>query len=350
MESQRLNIFNRDDFLFNLGGKVKKILSLSLMFLCLIVNSQTINIKIASPAPENTPWGEELRRIATAWEKTSQGKVKVTIFAGGVGGEEDAVIKKMKIGQFQGVALTTYGLMQYDKSLLDFSAPGLYRSTEEIVYVIEKLKSRIVDNFRKNKAELVLIGMGGWAYMFSKLDITTPEVARRSKFASSANASDVNTILKNMGYNIVPIQASDTLMSLNGGTIESYLSSPILVAVQQLFGISKYMLDVPIAPFLSGLVIDSRTWNKIPADLQKQFIAIASQSVNSIQSKSIVLETDAVKTMQKYGLIVLKTTEEQKQQWRQEFEKGMNLSTGTTVDAELLAEINTILQEYRKGK
>ena len=51
---------------------------------------QALTLKLATLAPEGSPWVEELRQVAWQWERVSGGRVRLKIYAGGVAGEEPA--------------------------------------------------------------------------------------------------------------------------------------------------------------------------------------------------------------------------------------------------------------------
>ena len=41
-----------------------------------------LNIKLGTLAPENSPWTNALRSMGTAWVKGTDGRVKLTVYAG----------------------------------------------------------------------------------------------------------------------------------------------------------------------------------------------------------------------------------------------------------------------------
>ncbi|MGD2123889.1 MAG: TRAP transporter substrate-binding protein DctP, partial [Gemmatimonadota bacterium] len=58
-------------------------------------------IKLASMAPQDSRWHDELMIMAQRWRQESNGTVDLRIIPGATGGEEDEVLMKMSIGQFQ---------------------------------------------------------------------------------------------------------------------------------------------------------------------------------------------------------------------------------------------------------
>ena len=67
-------------------------------------------IKMATLAPEGSSWFRVLQEMGEDWRKASDGEVTLRIYPGGVAGDEDAMIRKMRIGQIQAAAITGIGL------------------------------------------------------------------------------------------------------------------------------------------------------------------------------------------------------------------------------------------------
>ena len=69
-------------------------------------------LKIATLSPEGTGWMIELRAAAKAIRERTQEEVKLKIYPGGVMGDDKAVLRKLRVGQLHGAAMTSGGVMQ----------------------------------------------------------------------------------------------------------------------------------------------------------------------------------------------------------------------------------------------
>ena len=98
---------------------------------------QALTLKMATLAPEGSPWVEELRQVAWQWERVSGGRVRLKIYAGGVAGEEPDMLRKLRIGQLQGAALTQLGLGELEPDILTISVPFLVRDEGELDLLLE---------------------------------------------------------------------------------------------------------------------------------------------------------------------------------------------------------------------
>src|SRR5688500_9083290 len=67
-------------------------------------------IKLATLAPDGSAWMKLFGEWKAAIEKRTAAQVKVKFYAGGVAGDERDVVRKMRLGQMSGAAITAVGL------------------------------------------------------------------------------------------------------------------------------------------------------------------------------------------------------------------------------------------------
>ncbi|HEX8042462.1 TRAP transporter substrate-binding protein DctP, partial [Candidatus Deferrimicrobium sp.] len=95
-------------------------------------------IKMATLAPEGSSWYRVLQDMGEEWRKASDGAITLRIYPGGVAGDEDAVIRKMRIGQIQAAAITGIGLAYLEPSFYALHIPMMYKSDEEFDFVRDR--------------------------------------------------------------------------------------------------------------------------------------------------------------------------------------------------------------------
>lgn len=90
-------------------------------------------IKMATLAPEGSSWFQVLQEMGEEWRKASDGAITLRIYPGGVAGDEDAVIRKMRVGQIQAAAITGIGLAYLEPSFYALHIPMMYESTRSSI-------------------------------------------------------------------------------------------------------------------------------------------------------------------------------------------------------------------------
>ena len=52
-----------------------------------------VNIRLATLAPENSPWTAALRSMGAAWQKATSSRVRLTVYAGTIPSESSAIAR-----------------------------------------------------------------------------------------------------------------------------------------------------------------------------------------------------------------------------------------------------------------
>src|SRR5262245_50930573 len=98
-------------------------------------------LKLATQAPVNSSWHKALLDMGAEWEAKTGGRVKLTIYAGGTQGSEEATLRMMRpaVDQIQANLLMLPGLSSIDDSFGVFGIPFFFASDAEGLHVLEKL-------------------------------------------------------------------------------------------------------------------------------------------------------------------------------------------------------------------
>ena len=97
-----------------------------------------------------------LRQAAGNIKQRTDGAVQFKIYPGGVMGDDKAVLRKLRIGQLHGAALTSGGVMQPYQDIVLYNLPLTFRSAEEVDYVRERMDSQVHGGFGEQISLLVL--------------------------------------------------------------------------------------------------------------------------------------------------------------------------------------------------
>src|SRR5262245_16025608 len=115
-------------------------------------------IKMATLAPDGSSWTKLFREWAERVEKRTGGQVKVKLYAGGVAGDERDAVRKMKLGQLNGAAITGIGLGLIQPEVRVLDLPFLLKGYDELDYVRTTLDGELRKKFEEKG--FVLLGWG----------------------------------------------------------------------------------------------------------------------------------------------------------------------------------------------
>ncbi len=81
---------------------------LIILGLCLpaLARAQNVVLKIGTIAPEGSAWAKAFREINKELEQKTNKQVTLRLFPGGILGDEEDMLRKIKVGEIQGALLT----------------------------------------------------------------------------------------------------------------------------------------------------------------------------------------------------------------------------------------------------
>jgi len=312
--------------------------------------TETIEVKLASPLPKESPWGRTLDKIAAEWSRITNNQVRLNVRHGGIEGNEKKMQLSLASDIIQGAIFTSFGLSAIDPGIMTLSAPFLIRTESELNVVMQEMQRELDQRFNKGNYFILAWSKSGFVNIFSKDPVYTPDDLRKMKTASNAEATEMNTVFKTLGFQIIESDWSEVGNKLNAGTVAAVYQSPAAIASLQLQSILKNMLSLKIAPILGGIVINQVTWKKI-GDLnpkyQQQLVDVSRKLADEFDSSLTKTVNDAITTMKRSGLKENVATAAQQQMWISEVEKAVVSLLGTTFDRDIYQRVNSILTRIR---
>jgi TRAP-type C4-dicarboxylate transport system substrate-binding protein len=311
---------------------------------------ESLEIRLASPMPRNSDWGRSLDRIAAEWARVTNNEVRLRILHDGVEGGETKVLSSLSANNIQAALFTSFGLSEISPAVMTMSVPFMIKNDAELDMVLKEALPYLEAQVNKTNFTVVAWSKGGWVNMFSKDPVFTPDDLRRLKIASPPESEDMNMVFKTMGFHLVETGIIDVGARLANNMINAIYQTPAAVAPMGLHKNLKHMLDLPLAPFLGGVVVNRVTWNKISPDRQRELIRVTQRIADEFDSTMPRLVGNAVTMMSRDGLSVNKPSPAQEELWRAELNKAIPPLLGTTFDRELYRRINVTLEKARNGR
>jgi len=308
---------------------------------------RTITIKMASPVPENTPWGGFFNQLAADWKRITNGEVEMIVYHNGVAGSEKEVVRNLRVNQIQAAVLSTYGLYEITPEIMTLSCPFLIRDDEELDLVLAGLKGELEQKINSKGYFTMAWARVGWVKFFSKQPIFVPADLKRQKLGTLSDQSEMNEIFRTMGFQMVPVARNDILIALNSNMVDAVFQSPVAVGSTQVFGLAKNMASINIAPFIGSVVFNQRAWRAIPDKYKPQLIEAVRKYESQLDKSIRDLEDDMIKIMGDYGLTVNRLTPQQEQLWYDEIGKSMPTLIDSMFDRNTYNRIEAILRPHR---
>ena len=280
------------------------------------LSAKKIIIKMASLAPEGTVYHGMLIEMGQQWKKATNGEVILRVYPGGIIGDERDMIRKIRLGQFHAAAVSTEGLHEINPDVYVFALPLVYDNYDDVEWMRSQMDDRIRTGMIENGFELLTWADVGWVHHFSTEPVILPDDLKKLKMFVWAGGYKAAELWKKGGFQPVPLASTDIMPGLQTGLIQSASTVPIFALSQQLFGIANYLLDMKWGLLTGALIVDSKTWNRIKPEYQKEMVSIAKRIIDS--KKDIIRDGGeaAIAAMEEYGLKVHRQTPDELKSWK----------------------------------
>ena len=284
--------------------------ALSLAIVAFVASGAAVQttIRVATQAPVNSSYHKTLLDLGAEWEAKTSGRVKMTVYAGGTQGSEEATLRMMRPGvdQLQGNLLTQAGLSSIDDAFSVFGIPFFFASNAEGQHVLERLAPMLEKRMDAKGFKVLAWGSAGWVQLFSKNPIITLADVKAAKLFTTQGDDRMTQWYKQNGFRPVALNSGDipAQMRLSTGMIDAAPMPPYLALLMQVFRDAKYMLDVDVAPLFGALVITNSTWNKISSADQAVMVASAKVAQTRLLGEATKLDETSIATMKTRGLTV----------------------------------------------
>ena len=307
-----------------------------------------LTIKMGTLVPPGSPWDLNLKWLASEWAKISKGRVILKIYSGGRAGDEEDMLRKMRFNQLQAAGLSIAGLSQVYGAVLAPAIPRLVETEAEFDFVLNKMKPHLAQEFEKKGFKILFWTTAGWAYFFSRYPIVYPSDLKNQKlWVMSGNVEEANT-WKKLGHRVVSFATMDMLVQLQSGGVDAFVTSPVLAASNQWFGVAKNMSGFSWAPFYGAFLVSTKIWKRIPKDLHAKLQEAAEICAQRMTKDTIKANSDAIEIMQKYGLVINDAPDRALDAWKDFAENGVSMFVGGKFDLEHYERAKEYLDEYRR--
>ena len=184
---------------------VRKVLVLAAALAVPISLHAAVTLKLATQAPVNSSWHKALLDMGAEWDQKTSGRVKLTVYAGGTQGSEDATIRMMRPGvdQLQANLLMLPGLSRIDDTFNVFGIPFFFESDAEGEYVLQKMTPYLEQRLDAKGFKLLSWGSAGWVQLFSKKPMASLADIKNSKLYTSQGDDRMTQWYKANGFHPV---------------------------------------------------------------------------------------------------------------------------------------------------
>ena len=232
---------------------MKKLL-LTIFVLACGVTAQAATLKIATVTPEGSQWMKDMRASAKEIKERTEGRVQIKYYGGGVMGNDQKVLGRIRIGGLQGGAFTPSTLASQYPDLNLYGLPLIFDS-EEDADLSAGLEEAGWVNFG--------FAAGGFAILMSNTPIDSLDDLKGKKIWIPEGDLVSRHSMSALKLSPVTLPLTDVLTGLQTGLIDIVAMSPIGALVLQWHTKVKYMTELPLVYTLGFMAVEKKAFDKL---------------------------------------------------------------------------------------
>jgi len=328
-----------------------KPISRHLIFLSLFlftVSAHATVIKIATLSPDGTTWMKKMREAAATISKQTGDRVKFKFYPGGVMGNENSILRKMRIDQLHGAAVTSGSLTRYFIDADIYGMPFLFNSVKEVNYVRSHMDKLIIKGLEDKGLVSFGLAESGFAYILSNTPIKSVSDLRKQKVWIPDTESARDTV-KAFSLTPIPLPISDVLSGLQTSLINTIASSPIAAIALQWHTQVKYLTDMPLLYSWGTLVINKKIMDKLQKSDQEIVHRVMSEVFKGIDLQNQKDNISALAALKNQGIKFIIPEPNQVAEWKNLAQKAnLQLVKNGLNSKEMFDLVNGLIADQNK--
>jgi TRAP-type C4-dicarboxylate transport system substrate-binding protein len=287
--------------------------------------AQAAAIKVGVLAPEGTGWAKIIKKMTTEIKEATKGNVEIKVYYGGSQGDEQDVLRKIRIGQLHGGIFTGKTLGDINGDVRVVEVPFTFNNNQaKALKTLQDMTPFFSQGFEKNKFKSLATFELGQVYLVTQKKVQNLNDVKSLKiwlWDGDPLVGSMVDVIKLIG---VPLALPDVLSSLSTGVIEGAYAPGIGIIALQWNTKVKYVVDFPISYSVGAFVISSASWEKVsPADqkIVNDITVKYEKEINAVNAKD---NQDAFVLMKSQGIQFIKFSDAEikvAQGYRQEIVK-----------------------------
>ncbi len=272
-------------------------------------------IKVATLSPEGTFWMKQMRAGAKEIKQKTQGRVKFKFYPGGVMGNDENVLRKIRIGQLHGASVTINTLAQSTPDVTLYGLPYLFSSLDDAAEIRKTTDPMLTAAIEKSGFVNFGFAQGGFSYLMSKEPIRSlDDLRQRKSWIPDKNEVGLS-VYRYVGVTPIPLPLSDVLTGLQTGLINTIVTSPIGALALQWHTHVQYVTDQPLNYLTAMLIIDKKVFKKL-SETDQAIVREAMKNVyRKIDQQNRVDNIAAREALINQGVKFIKLSDEEKKEW-----------------------------------
>ena len=323
----------------------------ALFLLSALLQVQAKEFKIATVAPDGSSWMQEMRRGAGEIAERTQDRVTLKFYPGGIMGDEKNVLRKIRIGQLHGAALTTLGLARIYPENQIYNLPLKFETYEEVDYVRARMDAGIIKGLEERGFIAFGLGEGGFIYIMSQVPVHRISDLKDQRVWLPEGDTISLTLMDVAGISPVTLPLTDVLTGLQTGLITTIGSTTSFAIALQWHTKIKYLTEAPLFYAYGTFVIQRKAFNKLNQTDQAVVRDVLGRVVEKLNQQTRKDNESAKQALLNQGVKLVMPGEQDWEELRQVSSKAVKaLAKERIYTPEMLRTLDAYLEAAHESK
>jgi tripartite ATP-independent transporter DctP family solute receptor len=266
---------------------------------------EQIRMRLATVAPEGTPWEKQLRRLKQHVETESGGRIRVQMFMGGSLGGEKALVRRTAQGSLQAFGGSAAALGTLVRELDVIEAPYLFDDAAAADAALDgPAKALVASALDRRGFVFGLWAENGFRSWFTKeRPLRQPGDLNGLRMRTQESEVHLQTY-RAFGASPVAIDVTNVLTRLQTGVVDGFDNTPLFAFATSWYQGAQH-LNLSEHSYQPGVVVYSKTWfNELPADLQQVLTSVPAEITTEGRDQVRRMDPILIRNLERAGLTV----------------------------------------------
>ncbi|MBU2489346.1 MAG: TRAP transporter substrate-binding protein DctP [Proteobacteria bacterium] len=311
----------------------------------------SIRWKMATLAPRNLGWAQQVRAIILPWTKrNTDDNLRWKIYWGGIMGNDEDYLRKIHIGQLQGAGVSGHGANLACPEFSVLGLPFLFDDWEEVDYIRAEMFPTFDYYYEQYGYKLLLWIDQDFDQIYSaKWRFDNLEDFRKSRFQGWYGPQET-AMLKALGATPIPMPPTEANTGYRTGIVDSNIGPAIFQVGSQMYTSCKYMNTMKTRYAPAALIVDLKTWRELPGEYRQRLEAERPETQTQFCVETRKDNEKCIEGMIRYGLESVQMTPEARKAIMARAMTIYDDLSGDLYPPGLLTEVRRYLADFRRER
>jgi TRAP-type C4-dicarboxylate transport system substrate-binding protein len=309
--------------------------------------AEPVTLRMAAIAPEGTEWARAMKAFAADVETASKGELRIKWYLSGMAGDELQALERVRHGQLDGEAGAIF-CQQLAPSVRIARIAGLYRSREEAIYVLARLKPMLDEEFRKSGFTNLGQAVFGGDLLFSRQPIHSMSELKGTRMWAWNLDPVWQMMATEMGMRTTVTSIEEHSPAWHRNQYDAFFTEPSAALAYQWSTDAKYIHDLAATILPGCMVVANTAIDPLPTESKRVLIAASTTFLHRFNAVCARLgDLLAGGLFEKQGLTKIAVSQQFREDFMTSAKRARDKLGASLISPALLGSVEKMLEEYR---